>query len=88
MNSYANNLRKGQGIEINKSSAIKYNSKAIEEGNIPAIYNYASILLKGKGMDKNKKKAIKYFKMTAGRGHKEAKEEYESLPKSKCCNIF
>lgn len=88
MNSYANNLRKGQGIEINKSSAIKYNSKAIEEGNIPAIYNYASILLKGKGMDKNEKEGIKYFKMTAGRGHKEAKEEYESLTKSKCCNIF
>lgn len=39
-------------------------------------------------MDKNKKEAIKYFKKTDDRGHKEAKEEYERLTTSKCCNIF
>ena len=88
MNNYADMVRYGRGADEVKNLAVKYYSKAIEEGNVPAMYNYACMLLAGEGIDKNKKLAISYFKMASDHGHEKAKEEYEKFTKSVWCNIF
>ena len=56
-------LRKGDGVPVDKSEAIKYYKISIEKGNDNAMFNYANMLKKGDGVPVDKSEAIKYYKM-------------------------
>ena len=81
MSNYGYMLETGDGVEVNKSEAVKYFKMSADKGYNWAMNNYANKLFYGEGIAVNKSEAIKYYKMAAEKGNKEAIEKLKTLQK-------
>ena len=54
MNNYANMLKKGDGIPVDKTEAARYYKMAVGKGNADAMNNYANMLDEGDGIPVDK----------------------------------
>ena len=72
---YAQNLRKGYGVDKNEEESIKYYLESIKLGNLKAMYKYGKILIKNEG----KEKGIQLIKKSADRGYSKAQYQYYKI---------
>ena len=69
----------GSGVKQNYKQAVKWHTKAAEQGNEKAQYNLAVCYQNGQGVRQNMNKALEWYKKSAKQGYEVAIRVLEQI---------